>query len=600
MADNKKTEVTQPAEEKKTNKQRLKDITDSIENGIKELFESDKYQQYLQTMSRFHRYSVNNQMLIYMQNPNATLVAGFNKWHDQFGRNVKKGEKGIKIIAPTPYKKKIEETKLDPDTKLPILDDNGNEVKVEKEIQIPMFRVVSVFDVSQTAGKPLPQLASDLSGNVQNYDAFLEAIKRSSSVPITFEPISNADGYFSLDEQKIVIRDGMSEVQTVSALLHELAHSKLHNRTKDDKVQTDEQDADKTKLDRNTEEVQAESISFAVCAYYGIKTEENSFGYIASWSNGKELSELKASLETINKTSSAMITDIDKHYAEVKKERGLDNEQLDLDEAMFENSINYLHIQKTADNAWDYSVYDKETLKLVDGGQIDNPDMKLEQIKEQIISEYEVKLPYGEPMPDSEKNRLLDDISEKALSQMSMDLPDPNITLADMNAYGYSYENMLPLTKDVAQKLFDMDAAVYMLHYDNTESIVLDTSEIERFDGIFGIEKADWEAVKDNYLKNAEMSIEDDYDIIDGIVNNGDNKYGVDAQPTVAELESDVKAGKPISLLDLANAIEAESKDNKQHKLQKSADEKPSLLAKLNRPLPQQDKTQQKSKVREM
>ena len=542
MADNKKTEVTQPAEEKKTNKQRLKDITDSIENGIKELFESDKYQQYLQTMSRFHRYSVNNQMLIYMQNPNATLVAGFNKWHDQFGRNVKKGEKGIKIIAPTPYKKKIEETKLDPDTKLPILDDNGNEVKVEKEIQIPMFRVVSVFDVSQTAGKPLPQLASDLSGNVQNYDALLEAIKRSSSVPITFEPISNADGYFSLDEQKIVIRDGMSEVQTVSALLHELAHSKLHNRTKDDKVQTDEQDADKPKLDRNTEEVQAESISFAVCAYYGIKTDENSFGYIASWSNGKELSELKASLETINKTSSAMITDIDKHYAEVKKERGLDNEQLDLDEAMFENSINYLYIQKTADNAWDYSVYDKETLKLVDGGQIDNPDMKLEQIKEQIISEYEVKLPYGEPMPDSEKNRLLDDISEKALSQMSVDLPDPNITLADMNAYGYSYENMLPLTKDMAQKLFDMDAAVYMLHYDNTESMVLDTSEIEGFDGIFGIEKADWEAVKDNYLKNAEMSIEDDYDMIDGIVNNGDNKHGVDAQPTVAELESDVKA----------------------------------------------------------
>ena len=594
MADNKKTEVTQSAEEKKTNKQRLKDITDSIENGIKELFESDKYQQYLQTMSRFHRYSVNNQMLIYMQNPNATLVAGFNKWHDQFGRNVKKDEKGIKIIAPTPYKKKIEETKLDPDTKLPILDDNGNEVKVEKEIQIPMFRVVSVFDVSQTAGKPLPQLASDLSGNVQNYDAFLEAIKRSSSVPITFEPISNADGYFSLDEQKIVIRDGMSEVQTVSVLLHELAHSKLHNIPKDEKVQTAEQDADKPKLDRNTEEVQAESISFAVCAYYGIKTEENSFGYIASWSNGKELSELKASLETINKTSSAMITDIDKHYAEVKKERGLDNEQLDLDEAMFENSINYLYIQKTADNVWDYSVYDKETLKLVDGGQIDNPDMKLEQIKEQIISEYEVKLPYGEPMPDSEKNRLLDDISEKALSQMSVDLPDPNITLADMNAYGYSYENMLPLTKDVAQKLFDMDAAVYMLHYDNTESMVLDTSEIEAFDGIFGIEKADWEAVKENYLKNTEMSIEDDFNMIDGIINNGDNR------PTVAELESDVKAGKPISLLDLANAIEAESKDKNRHKSQKASDEKPSLLAKLNRPLPPQDKTQQKSKEREM
>ncbi len=600
MAENKKTSAaTETAEnqqtEKKSNKQRLKDITDSIENGIKELFNSDKYKQYLQTMSRFHRYSVNNQMLIYMQKPNATHVAGFNKWRDQFGRNVKKGEKGIKIIAPTPYKKKIEETKLDPDTKLPMLDDNGNEMKVEKEIQIPMFRVVSVFDVSQTAGKPLPQLASDLSGNVQNYDAFVEAIRRSATVPVEFKPLEKGtDGYLSLDEQKIVIREGMSEVQTVSALLHELAHSKLHNR-KDEQVKDGEQPEETAKINRNTEEVQAESISFAVCAYYGIKTDENSFGYIASWSNGKELKELKESLEIINKTSSKMITDIDKNYAEIRKERGLDNETLELDEAMFENSINYLHIQRNSDNVWDYSVYDKETLKLVDGGQIDNPDMKLEQVKEQIISEYSVKLPYGEPMPDSEKNRLLDDISEKALSQMSVDLPDPNITQADMKAYGYDYENMLPLEKEAAYRLAkEADATIYMLHPDNTESMVIDLAEINDFDGIFGIEKPDWEAVKDNYLKTAEMSVEDDYNMIDGIVNNGDNK-------TVAELEADVKDGKSISLLDLADAIERESKETKQSKPVKAAEEKPSLLAKLNRPLPpQQDKIQPKSKEREM
>ena len=493
MAENKKTEVTQAMEEKKSNKQRLNDITDSIENGIKELFNSDKYKQYLQTMSRFHRYSVNNQMLIYMQKPNATLVAGFNKWRDQFSRNVKKGEKGIKIIAPTPFNKKIEETKLDPDTKLPMLDDNGKEIKVEKEIQIPMFRVVSVFDVSQTEGKPLPQLASDLSGNVENYDAFIEAIRRSATVPVEFKPLEKGtDGYFSLDEQKIVIREGMSEVQTVSALLHELAHSKLHNR-KDEQVKDGEQPEETAKINRNTEEVQAESISFAVCAYYGIKTDENSFGYIASWSNGKELKELKESLEVINKTSSKMITDIDKNYAEIRKERGLDNETLELDEAMFENSINYLHIQRNSDNVWDYSVYDKETLRLVDGGQIDNPDMKLEQVKEQIISEYSVKLPYGEPMPDSEKNRLLDDISEKAVSQMSVDLPDPNITQADMRAYGYDYENMLPLEKETAYRLAkEADATIYMLHPDNTESMVIDLAEINDFDGIFGIEKADW------------------------------------------------------------------------------------------------------------
>lgn len=597
MDENKKTEVTQETEGKKTNKQRLKDITDSIENGIKELFDSDKYKQYLQTMSRFHRYSVNNQMLIYMQNPNATLVAGYNKWHDQFGRNVKKGEKGIKIIAPTPFKKKVEETKLDPDTKLPILDDNGKPVTEEKEVQIPMFRVVSVFDVSQTAGKTIPQLASDLSGNVQNYDAFMEAIKRSSAVPIEFKPIGkNMDGYFSLEEQKIVIREGMSEVQTVSALLHELAHSKLHNPNSIESVQSNEQTEENAKISRNTEEVQAESISFAVCAYYGIKTDENSFGYIASWSKDKELPELKDSLAVINKTSNEMINDIDKNYAEIRKERGLDNEVLDLDEAMFENSINYLHIQRTDDNAWDYSIYDKESLRLVDGGQIDNPDMKLEQIKEQIISEYAVKLPYGESLPDSDKNRLLDDISEKALSQMSVDLPDPNITLADMKAYGYEYENMLPLEKEAARRLVEeTDATVYMLYNDNTESMVLDLAEINDFDGIFGIEKQDWEAVKDNYLKNAEMSMEDDYDMIDGIVNNGDNR------PTVAELESDAKSGKPISLLDLAETVEKETKEAKQSKIEKSSDKKPSLIAKLNRPLPQQtDKSQTKSKEREM
>lgn len=597
------------AEEKKTNKQRLKEITDSIETGIKELFQSDKYREYLQTMSRFHRYSVNNQMLIYMQKPAATHVASFSKWRDQFGRNVKRGEKGIKIIAPTPYKKKVEETKLDPDTKLPMLDENGKVIKEEKEIQVPMYRVVSVFDVSQTEGKPLPQLVSDLSGNVQNYDAFVEAIRRSSDVPITFEPMEQSmDGYFSLDEQKIVIRNDMSEVQTVAALLHEMAHSKLHNT----KV-SDEHNPETAKISRNTEEVQAESIAFTVSAYYGIKTDENSLAYIALWSKDKELPELKSSLETINKTANKMITDIDRHFAEVKKERGLDNEMLDLDDDMFENSINYLHIHRT-DTGWDYSVYDKDTLRLVDGGQIDEPNMKLEQIKEQITAEYKVKLPYGEPLPDSDKNRLLDDMSEKALSQMSADLPDPNITLADMNSYGYSYENMLPLTQETAEKLFNMDAAVYMLHYDDTEALVMDASEIKNFDGIFGIEKADWEKVKDNYLKNAEMAVEDDYntyrqegrtsearllqgkstECIDGIINNGDNRS------TVSKLEEDAKSGKSISLLELAEAIENEHKEQKRPKSQKASKEKPSLIAKLKRPLPPQDKIQPKSKEREM
>ena len=315
------------AETKSTNKERLREITAGIEEGIKELFESDKYMQYLRTMSRFHRYSVNNQMLIHMQRPDATHVAGFNKWRDQFGRSVKRGEKGIKIIAPTPFKKKVEEMKLDPDTKAPLLDKDGNAIMEEKEIQIPMFKVVTVFDVSQTAGKPLPQLASDLTGDVKQYEVFMEALRRSSPVPMELRPIErDTDGYFSRTDQNIVIREGMSEVQTVSAAVHEIAHAKLHNYEKErEAAAAGDGNAQPVKpKDRHTEEVEAESISYAVCQYYGIQTGENSFGYIAGWSKGKELSELRASLETINKTASGLISDIDRHFAAICKERGID------------------------------------------------------------------------------------------------------------------------------------------------------------------------------------------------------------------------------------------------------------------------------------
>ena len=219
--------------DKPTNRERLQEITAGIEQGIKELFESEKYMRYLSVMSKFHRYSVNNTMLIYMQRPDATLVAGFNKWKNQFERHVKKGEHGITIIAPTPYKKKIEEMKRDPDTHAPILDADGKAVMEEKEIEIPMFRPVKVFDVSQTDGKPLPELASSLSGTVPHYEVFMEALRRSAPVPIEFEPMDeNMDGYFSSEQQRIAIREGMSEVQTVSAAVHETAHSKLHDPKK--------------------------------------------------------------------------------------------------------------------------------------------------------------------------------------------------------------------------------------------------------------------------------------------------------------------------------------------------------------------------------
>ena len=361
--------------EKPTNRERLREITEGIEQGIKELFESEKYMRYLSVMSRFHRYSVNNTMLIYMQRPDATLVAGYNKWKNQFERHVKRGEHGITIIAPTPYKKKIEEQKLDPDTKAPMLDKDGKVIMEEKEVEIPLFRPVKVFDVSQTDGKPLPELASSLSGNIQNYEVFMEALRRSAPVPIEFEPMAaNMDGYFSSDQQRIAIREGMSEVQTVSAAVHETAHSKLHDPkraelestwkvvmvsdggTRQDyslgfateaeaeqfaadadwryvdenqfewrlEVEEDHSAEIQAAKDRRTEEVQAESISYAVCQYYGIQTGENSFGYIASWSQGKELKELRASLEVINKTAGELIADIDRHYKEICKERGID------------------------------------------------------------------------------------------------------------------------------------------------------------------------------------------------------------------------------------------------------------------------------------
>ena len=319
--------------ERQTNKERLKEITDGIEQGIKELFESDKYRTYLSVMSRFHRYSVNNTMLIYLQKPDASLVAGFEKWKKQFGRHVKKGERGITIIAPTPFKKKIEEVKLDPDTKAPMLDKDGKQITEEREISIPMFKPVKVFDVSQTDGKPLPHLASTLTGSVEQYEIFVEALRRSAPVPISFKAIEpNTDGYFSPTDQAITIREGMSEVQTISALVHEIAHSKLHNYEKQ-QAEAAADGEEPVKKDRRTEEVEAESVSYAVCQYFGIETGENSFGYIATWSQGKELKELRASLETINKTASELITDVDRNFAEICKERGIDPKALPEQEA---------------------------------------------------------------------------------------------------------------------------------------------------------------------------------------------------------------------------------------------------------------------------
>ena len=913
------------AENKPTNRERLREITDGIEQGIKELFESEKYMRYLSVMSRFHRYSVNNTMLIYMQKPDATLVAGYNKWKDQFERHVKKGEHGITIIAPTPYKKKIEEQKLDPDTKAPILDKDGKIVTEEKEIEIPMFRPVKVFDVSQTDGKPLPELASSLSGNVPNYEAFMEALRRSAPVPITFEAMAaDTDGYFSADHQKIAIRQGMSEVQTVSATVHEIAHSKLHNQKKiqianDEQYQeielfdklglfsngriardnlpegvycydlrgsdydpgdpvcveervvvnhagsvlltepleltedgrlmlTEEkglnftggfstlsQFLQKQRKDRHTEEVEAESISYAVCKYFGIETGENSFGYIASWSQGKELKELRASLETINKTSGTLISDIERHYKEICKERGIDphakvepepapieqpedaakvsdrqqtgdltyyvaecmefpnlgeyHDNLSLEEAIriyqeipaermngikgigFElkdgsdyegpfpiltgqtidldtiqaidyyrdnplvqkavkelaaampemevlgadanqqealfliDDATYLHIQ-SCDSGWDYTLYDAASMKELDGGQLDMPEISRMKAVLQICDDNDLgrdsvkyaPLSMIETLQEAAYQQMQAEVSQMAASsqlpeaqEQALDeypMPDEQVSAPDMQEYGYFYDGMLPVTRERALELDAAGLTVYVLHEDNTESMVFDPQEIMDHGGLFGVDREEWEkspqfhekvmerqehqqereqaflaqnrdcfaiyqvsrddpqnvrfmnldwlkshdisidrsnydliytaplresgtvpeqleklyeqfnlqkpadfhspsmsvsdivAIKqdgkvschycdsvgftqipgflpENPLKNAEMAVEDDYGMIDGIINNGAK------EPTVAELEQQARNGQPISLMDLAAAAHREEREKK-------------------------------------
>ena len=914
------------AENKPTNRERLREITDGIEQGIKELFESEKYMRYLSVMSRFHRYSVNNTMLIYMQKPDATLVAGYNKWKDQFERHVKKGEHGITIIAPTPYKKKIEEQKLDPDTKAPILDQDGKIVTEEKEIEIPMFRPVKVFDVSQTDGKPLPELASSLSGTVENYDVFMEALRRSSPVPITIEAMpDDTDGYFYIDNPRISVRFGMSEVQTVSASVHEIAHSKLHNRKKiqianDEQYQeielfdkpglfsngriarddlpegvycydlrgsdddpgdpvsveekvlvnhagsvllteplelpetgylmlTEEEGLNFTggfstlaqflqeqKKDRRTEEVEAESISYAVCQYFGIETGENSFGYIASWSQGKELKELRNSLEIINKTACELISDIERHYKEICKERGIDpnskaepetapieqpagaskvsdrepdgnltyyvaecmefpnlgeyHDNLSLEEAVriyqeipaermngikgigFElkdgsdyegpfpiltghtiyldtiqsidyyrdnplvqkavqelaaampemevlgadanqqealfliDDATYLHIQP-CDSGWDYTLYDAASMKELDGGQLDAPELSRMKAVFQICDENDLDstsvrhapLSMIETLQEAAYQQMQAEVSQMAASaqlpeaqEQALDeypMPDEQVSIPDMQEYGYFHDGILPVARERALELDAAGLTVYVLHEDNTESMVFDPQEIMDHGGLFGVDHEEWEespqfhekvmerqehqqereqaflsqnrdcfaiyqvkhtdelrdiryegmdwlrsigqAVKrenydliytaplepckspqaaveqlynqfnndhpadyhhpsmsvsdivaikqggkvschycdsvgftqipgflpENPLKNAEMAVEDDYGMIDGIINNGAK------EPTVAELEQQARSGQPISLMDLADAVHREEREKK-------------------------------------
>ena len=510
------------------NREQLKEITDRIEAGIRDIFESgdmEKYRNYLRTMSRFHNYSLNNQALIHLQRPDATLVAGYNRWRDKFSRHVLRGEKGITIIAPTPYKKKIEQEKLDPDTKLPILDADGKIVTEEKEIEIPMFRPVKVFDYAQTDGKPLPERVAspvaNLTGSVENYEAFMEALRRSSPVPVEVKPLSaDVDGYFSPKSQSITLREGMSEVQTVSAAVHEIAHAKLHNYGL-------QQAAERRHKSRNTEEVEAESISFMVCAYFGIETGANSFGYVATWSKNAELPEFRASLDTIGKTANGIITDVEKHFAEVCKERGIElpkDTEYELvtippsradalafaaDYAAFLRRD--LNVPDSADRPTAEAVADRllagedaelrkeleDFVKLADEIGIDDGSHGLlERFNGLFRQEWRAK---EKPQPEieTETPNVVDELPPLPELEQGYPMPDTGIGFSEMYQYGYTDGNaMLPLTKERAMELFMQDVPVFLLYGDNTEAMALDAEDISSHTGVFGVEREEWDAVR--------------------------------------------------------------------------------------------------------
>ena len=511
--------------EKTPIKEQIKALTEKIEEGIQNLFQSgdlEKYQAYLRTVSRFHRYSVNNQMLIFAQCPQASLVAGYQKWQNQFSRHVLRGEKGITIIAPTPYKIKVKQEKLDPDTKQPLLDADGKTITEEKEVQIPMFRPVKVFDVSQTDGKPLPEQVkspvAELTGNVEHYEAFMDALKLVSPVPIEMKPLRNdLDGFFSPSKQSITLHEGMSEVQTVCAAVHEIAHSKLHNYA----MQPDSQPKDSS-----TEEIEAESIAYTVCAYFGIETSANSFGYVATWSKDKDVKAFRASLDTIRKTSSELISGVDQHFKEICKERGISLEpekpaqEQDTEKLYMVDNEKYIHVRRS-DNGIDYTIYDAGSAKALDGGVLEDSGQPLSaaaltvcklhdigatapirlaplEILENLQDANEIapraaaEAPPDTPLPETPE--IVHDVQENAPA-LAMP-PDPSMSIAAMRAFGYMDADMLPLSKERALELMEHDATVYMLFAENSEAMAFEPEDIAMHTGMFGITREDWDAIK--------------------------------------------------------------------------------------------------------
>ena len=570
--------------------EKLKEITDRLEQGIAELFDSERYREYLKVMSKFHNYSFRNTVLIAMQKPDASLVAGFSAWKNNFGRNVMKGQKGIKIIAPSPFKIKQEMEKIDPHTQKPVIGKDGKPVTEEKEITIPAYKVVSVFDVSQTEGRELPDIAVDeLTGDVDRYKDFFAALEKTSPVPIGFEKIEGgAHGYYHLENKRIAIDEGMSQLQTLKTAIHEIAHAKLHDI--DLNAPKDEQ----PRVDRRTREVEAESVAYTVCQHYGLDTSDYSFGYVAGWSSGRELAELKSSLETIRSAAAEIINSIDANIAELQKAQdkeqtaGQEQPEQEAEKAAEPDKDTFSIYQlKRGDETRDFRFEPYDRLQAaglsVEAANYDliytaplTPDMTLESIWEKFNIDH----------PKDFKGHSLSVSDVVVLHQNGQD------TAHYVDSFGYKnvpefLQEQKQLTPDELEtgetiktprgtfyvtdmSHEQMEAAGYGFHHQSDDGKYFIMGNGTRAFAIAA-------EPPENYLKTAEQTTEQNYNMIDGQINN---------TPTVDELEAKVKAGETISLVDLANAVKADKERGKA-----KPEKKPSIRAQL---LADKEKAQKK------
>ena len=586
---------------------KLKEITDRLEQGIAELFESERYKEYLRVMSKFHNYSFNNTLLIAMQKPDASLVAGFSSWKNNFGRNVMKGEKGIKIIAPSPFTVKQEVEKTDPQTGKPVIGKDGKPVTEEKEIKVPAYKVVSVFDVSQTEGRELPDIAVDeLTGDVDRFKDFFAALEQVSPVPVGFEKIEGgAHGYYHLEEKRIAIDEGMSDLQTLKTAIHEIAHAKLHDI--DLNAPKEEQ---KPRVDRRTREVEAESVAYTVCQHYGLDTSDYSFGYVAGWSSGKELAELRGSLETIRSTAAEMINAIDGHFAELQKAQEKEQAQpqhegnaperpeaAPQEKAAFTPETIY-RVRRTPysdreENAYLLQAYVTQENGRAKMGEVlfrGTPEKCREllgQLNAGELTEGQVKELYAKAQEQPETGR--DDtfsIYQLKDGDETRDYrfePYDRLQAAGLAVDRANYELVYTAPLAPGTSLDDIFTRFNIDHPKDFKGHSLSVSDVvvlhqDGQDTAHYVDRGDFKQIpeflqekqpqRENPLKAAEQTTEQNYNMIDGRINN---------TPTVDELEAKVKAGETISLVDLANAVKADKERGKAAKPEK----KPSIRAQL-------------------